>query len=216
MSLSREQQREVNRLKNLELYRIALEERKKQNDLLQEKINNDLEQEKQERLKEREERLNRFRKISEDKRQRIHALQEKKLGLTLEEHKELIQKKHEEEQAKLNELENEKARILQEKRVKRKTEMKPKRRTRAPNKDTLGLKSVIEEKVQSWFNEFLEYADGKTGTEFLIYTKSEEGADEFEKLMRRYKRKISTISRKNEHIVQLRKKVFETYLINLV
>ena len=205
------QARQEERLKNLELYRIALE---KEQEEQKREINNELEKEREQRLKEREERQNRFLRASNDKRQKRHSLQENELGMTLEEHKQSIANKQEEEREAARRHVQQLEEILKEKRSKRQAEIKPKRQ-RAPKKDTLGLTNVIKEKVDTWYNEFLHFANGKTGTEFFAYTKSEEGAEKFEKLMAKYNKRISIISRKNEHVAELRRRIFDTYSINL-
>lgn len=205
------QARQEERLKNLELYRIALE---KEQEEQKREINNELEKEREQRMKEREERQNRFLRASNDKRQKRHSLQEQELGMTLEEHKQNITDKQEEALKAARQHAQQLSEILENKRSKRQAEIKPKRQ-RAPKKDTLGLTNVIKEKVDTWYNEFLHFANGKTGTDFFAYTKSEEGAVEFDKLMTKYNKRISIISRKNEHVVDLRKKIFDTYLINL-
>ena len=158
---------------------------------------------------------NRFFKKAFDKRQLNHSKIEQVLGMTLKEHSEIIDKRIQEikEQERQSSLEIDEA--LQIKRNKRLSEMKPKR-TRFPKRDNLELRNVIQEKVNSWRNEFQEFADGRTGAEFYAYSKSEEGANEFQKLLQKYNRRISIISRKNEYVAELRKKIFETYLINLV
>jgi len=158
---------------------------------------------------------NRFFKKAFDKRQLNHSKIEQVLGMTLKEHSEIIDKRIQEikEQERQSSLEIDEA--LQIKRNKRLSEMKPKR-TRFPKRDNLELRNVIQEKVNSWRNEFQEFADGRTGAEFYAYSKSEEGANEFQKLLQKYNRRISIISRKNEYVAELRKEIFETYLINLV
>lgn len=206
--------RRIQRAENLELYRLALEKLEKQDKKLQEEKENELQKEREQRLKEREERQNRFLRASNDKRQKKHSLQEQELGMTLEEHKQNITNKQEEEHEAARKHTEELEQYLSEKRSKRQAEIKPKRQ-RAPRQDTLGLTNVIKEKVDTWYNEFLHFANGKTGTEFFAYTKSEDGADEFQRLMAKYNKRISIISRKNEHVVELRKQIFQNYLINL-
>ncbi len=158
---------------------------------------------------------NRFFKKAFDKRQYNHSKIEKVLGMSLKEHSEIIDKRiqeiKEEERNRLTEIDE----SLQRKRNKRLSEMKPKRQ-RFPKRDILQLRNVIEEKVNSWRDDFLKFADGKTGAEFYAYSKSEQGADEFQKLLQKYNKRISVISRKNPHVAELRKEIFETYLINLV
>ena len=158
---------------------------------------------------------NRFFKKAFDKRERNHSKIEKVLGMSLKEHSEIIDKRiqeiKEEERNRLSEIDE----SLQRKRNKRLSEMKPKRQ-RFPKRDILQLRNVIEEKVNTWKSEFLEFADGKTGAEFYAYSKSEQGAYEFQKLLQKYNKRISVISRKNEYVAELRKEIFETYLINLV
>jgi len=193
------EKRNVERQHNLALYQKSLED---------EKLRKEQEAE-LERMK------NRFYKQAFDKRQYNHSKIEKVLGMSLKEHSEIIDKRiqeiKEEERNRLSEIDE----ALQRKRNKRLSEMKPKR-TRFPKRDNLQLRDVIQEKVNTWRNDFLKFADGKTGAEFYAYSKSEEGADEFQKLLERYRKRISVISRKNTHVSELRKEIFETYFINLV
>ena len=193
------EKRNVERQHNLALYQKSLED---------EKLRKEQEAE-LERMK------NRFYKQAFDKRQYNHSKIEKVLEMSLKEHSEIIDKRiqeiKEEERNRLSEIDE----ALQRKRNKRLSEMKPKR-TRFPKRDNLQLRDVIQEKVNTWRNDFLKFADGKTGAEFYAYSKSEEGADEFQKLLERYRKRISVISRKNTHVSELRKEIFETYFINLV
>ena len=201
-TLTREQileQRDVERQRNLALYQKSLED---------EKLRKEQEAE-LERMK------NRFYKRAHDKRQYNHSKIEKNIGMSLKEHSEIINKRieeiKEEERNRLSEIDE----ALQRKRNKRLSEMKPKR-TRFPKRDNLELRNVIQEKVNTFYREFQEFADGKTGVEFYAYSKSEQGADEFQKLLQKYNRRISVISRKNPYVAELRKEIFEKYLINLV
>ena len=201
-TLTRDQileQRTLERERNLALYQQSLEDKKRE----------------EEQKAELERMKNRFYKQAFDKRQLNHSKIEQVLGMTLKEHSEIIDKRIQEikEQERQSSLEIDEA--LQIKRNKRLSEMKPKR-TRFPKRDNLELRNVIQEKVNSWRNEFQEFADGRTGAEFYAYSKSEEGANEFQKLLQKYNRRISIISRKNEYVAELRKEIFETYLINLV
>lgn len=158
---------------------------------------------------------NRFYKKAFDKRQLNHSKMEQLLGMSLAEHSEIINKRIEaiKEQERQRRLEIDEA--LQRKRNKRLSEMKPKRE-RLPKRDVLEIRNVIEEKVNTFYKEFQDFAGDKTGSEFYAYSKSEQGAEEFHKLLEKYKRRISIISRKNQHVAELRKKIFEMYLINLV
>jgi len=193
------EKRNVERQHNLALYQKSLEDEK-------------LRKEQEAELKRMK---NRFYKQAFDKRQYNHSKIEKVLGMSLKEHSEIIDKRiqeiKEEERNRLSEIDE----ALQRKRNKRLSEMKPKR-TRFPKRDNLQLRDVIQEKVNTWRNDFLKFADGKTGAEFYAYSKSEQGADEFQKLLERYRKRISVISRKNTHVSELRKEIFETYFINLV
>ena len=193
------EKRNVERQHNLALYQKSLED---------EKLRKEQEAE-LERMK------NRFYKQAFDKRQYNHSKIEKVLGMSLKEHSEIIDKRiqeiKEEERNRLSEIDE----ALQRKRNKRLSEMKPKR-TRFPKRDNLQLRDVIQEKVNTWRNDFLKFADGKTGAEFYAYSKSEQGADEFQKLLERYRKRISVISRKNTHVSELREEIFKDYNINLV
>ena len=193
------EQRNVERQRNLALYQKSLEDKKKE----------------EEQKAELERMKNRFYKQAFDKRQYNHSKIEKVLGMSLKEHTEIIDKRiqeiKEEERNRLSEIDE----ALKIKRSKRLSEMKPKR-TRFPKRDNLELRNVIQEKVNSWKEDFLKFADGRTGAKFYAYSKSEQGADEFQKLLQKYNRRISVISRKNEYVAELRKEIFETYLINLV
>ena len=158
---------------------------------------------------------NRFFKKAFDKREKNNSKIEQVLGMSLKEHSEIINKRIEKikEEERQRSLEIDEA--LQRKRNKRLANLKPKR-TRFPKKDVLEIRNVIQEKVNTWRNDFLKFADGRTGAKFYAYSKSEEGADEFQKLLEKYRKRISVISRKNPHVAELRKEIFETYLINLV
>ena len=158
---------------------------------------------------------NRFFKKAFDKRERNHSKIEKNIGMSLKRHSEIINKRiekiKEEERNRLSEIDE----VLKIKRNKRLSEMKPKRQ-RFPKRDNLELRNVIQEKVNSWRDDFLKFAGDRKGAEFFAYSKSEEGANEFQKLLQKYNKRISVISRKNEYVAELRKEIFETYLINLV
>ena len=187
------------RLHNLKLYQQSLDEQRLR----------EAEEAEQNRMN------NRFYKKAFDKRQLNHSKIEQVLGMSLAEHSEIINKRIEKikEEERQRRLEIDEA--LQRKRDRRLANLKPKR-TRFPKKDVLEIRNVIEEKVNTFYRQFQEFAGEKTGTEFYAYSKSEEGAEEFEKLLEKYKRRISIISRKNPHVAELRKKIFSTYLINLV
>jgi len=193
------EKRTLERERNLTLYQKSLEDKKRE----------------EEQKAELERMKNRFYKQAHDKRERNHSKIEKNIGMSLQEHSEIIDKRIQEikEQERQRSLEIDEA--LQRKRNKRLSEMKPKR-TRFPKRDVLELRNVIQEKVNSWKEDFLKFADGRTGAKFYAYSKSEQGADEFQKLLERYRKRISVISRKNEYVAELRKEIFETYLINLV
>ena len=201
-TLTRDQileQRTLERERNLALYQQSLED---------EKLRKEQEAE-QKRMK------NRFYKQAFDKREKSHSNIEKVLGMSLSEHSEIINKRIEEikeqERNRLSEIDE----ALKIKRNKRLENLKPKR-TRFPKRDVLELRNVIEEKVETWRNDFIKFADGKTGADFYAYSKSEEGADTFQKLLQKYKKRISIISRKNPYVAELRKEMFENYNINLV
>ena len=187
------------RERNLALYQQSLED---------EKLRKEQEAE-QKRM------TNRFYKKAFDKRQLNHQKIEKDLGMSLAEHSEIINKRIEKikEEERQRRLEIDEA--IKRKRDRRLSEMKPKR-TRFPKKDVLEIRNVIEEKVNTFYRQFQEFAGDRTGSEFYAYSKSEQGAEEFQKLLEKYKRRISIISRKNPYVLELRKKIFETYLINLV
>jgi len=193
------EKRTLERERNLTLYQKSLEDKKRE----------------EEQKAELERMKNRFYKQAHDKRERNHSKIEKNIGMSLQEHSEIIDKRIQEikEQERQRSLEIDEA--IQRKRNKRLSEMKPKR-TRFPKKDVLELRNVIQEKVNTFYREFQEFADGKTGVEFYAYSKSEQGADEFQKLLQKYNRRISVISRKNPYVAELRKEIFEKYLINLV
>jgi hypothetical protein len=187
------------RLHNLALYQQSLEDKKRE-----------AEQEAElEKIK------NRFFKKAYDKRKLNHSKIEQVLGMTLKRHSEIINKRIEKikEEERQRSLEIDEA--LQRKRNKRLANLKPKRQ-RFPKRDNLELRNVIQEKVNSWRDDFLKFAGDRKGAEFYAYSKSEEGANEFQKLLQKYNRRISIISRKNEYVAELRKEIFETYLINLV
>ena len=201
-TLTRDQileQRTLERERNLALYQQSLED---------EKLRKEQEAE-QKRMK------NRFYKQAFDKREKSHSNIEKVLGMSLSEHSEIINKRIEEikeqERNRLSEIDE----ALKIKRNKRLENLKPKI-TRFPKRDVLELRNVIEEKVETWRNDFIKFADGKTGADFYAYSKSEEGADTFQKLLQKYKKRISIISRKNPYVAELRKEMFENYNINLV
>ena len=187
------------RLHNLALYQQSLEDEKlrKEQEAELEKIKN------------------RFFKKAYDKRKLNHSKIEQVLGMTLKRHSEIINKRIEKikEEERQRSLEIDEA--LQRKRNKRLANLKPKRQ-RFPKRDNLELRNVIQEKVNSWRDDFLKFAGDRKGAEFYAYSKSEQGAEEFQKLLEKYKRRISVISRKNEYVAELRKEIFETYLINLV
>jgi len=158
---------------------------------------------------------NRFFKKAFDKREKNNSKIEQVLGMSLKEHSEIINKRIEKikEEERQRRLEIDEA--LKIKRNKRLANLKPKRQ-RFPKRDNLELRNVIQEKVNSWRDDFLKFAGDRTGSEFYAYSKSEEGAEEFQKLLERYRKRISVISRKNEYVAELRKEIFETYNINLV
>lgn len=209
--IRRQQERE----KNLELYNLALQKLKEDELRLQNDIQNDIEKEIQQKLKEREFRVNRFSRDADEKRLRKYNILKEKLSpITLQEHKQNINDKLQEIKQKEREHEEELKKIIEQKRTKRLENLKPKLRREIEQKKVESI-NPIEEKVQSWYNEFLKYADGKTGVDFLTYSKSEDGVVELEKLMLKYRQNLSVISRKNEHIQQLRKRMFDVYMINL-
>ena len=187
------------RLHNLKIYQQSLDEQRLR----------EAEEAEQKRMN------NRFYKKAFDKRQLNHSKIEQVLGMSLAEHSEIINKRIEKikEEERQRRLEIDEA--IKRKRDRRLSEMKPKR-TRFPKKDVLEIRNVIEEKVNTFYRQFQEFAGDRTGSEFYAYSKSEEGAEEFQKLLEKYKRRISIISRKNPHVAELRKKIFETYNINLV
>jgi len=210
MLIRRKEERE----KNLELYYNALEKLKEDEIRLENEIQNDIQKENEEKLKEREERVNRFRRDAQNKRLRKYNILEQKLNpITLEEHKQNINNQLQEIKQKEKQHEEELKKIIEDKRQKRLQNIKPKLRREIKQEQV--LVNPIHEKVNNWYNEFLAFADGRTGTDFLSYSKSEVGAVELEKLMLKYRQNLSIISRKNEHIQNLRKIMFENYLINL-
>ena len=201
-TLTRDQileQRTLERERNLALYQKSLEDKKRE----------------AEQEAELEKMKNRFFKKAHDKRQLNHSKIEQVLGMSLSEHSEIINKRIEKikEEERQRRLEIDEA--LKIKRNKRLENLKPKR-TRFPKRDVLELRNVIEEKVNTWRDEFLKFADNRTGSEFYAYSKSEEAADTFQKLLQKYNRRISVISRKNPYVAELRREIFETYNINLV
>ena len=202
ITLTRDQileQRTLERERNLALYQQSLDEQKLRED----------EEAEKKRMK------NRFYKQAYDKREKNHSKIVQVLGMSLSEHSEIINKRIEEikeqERNRLSEIDE----ALKIKRNKRLENLKPKR-TRFPKRDVLELRNVIEEKVNTWRDEFLKFADNRTGADFYAYSKSEEGADTFQKLLQKYNKRISVISRKNPYVAELRREIFETYLINLV
>jgi len=201
-------QRQQEREKNLELYYQSIEKLKEE----QIRLENQIEEQK---LKEREDRVNRFRRNTEEKRMRKYNILEQQLNpITLQEHKQNINNKLQEIKQKEKQHEQEMKKLIEDKRQKRLQDLKPKFR-RQIKEEKVEIVNPIEEKVNNWYNEFLKFADGRTGTEFLAFSKSEVGAVELEKLMLKYSQNLSIISRKNEHIQNLRKIMFENYLINL-
>lgn len=207
----------ANRLKNLELYHQALkkveeEELQEQTDIEWEK-----QQENERRLKERQERQNRFRRSSEEKRERKNVIIEQQLGFTLEEHKQIVNKRIEQLKQEERDHENEMMKVLQMKRNKKlqeiRSRVKPEKKVEQEEEQQ---PSPIEQKVNNWYDEFKKAADGRTGTDFYTWSKSEDGAPVFEKVLEKYKQTLSRYDRKNKFIQTLRKELFENYNVNLV
>lgn len=207
--------RKEEREKNLELYYNALQKLKEDEIRLENDIQNDVEKEIEQKLEEREFRVNRFYRNAENKRLRKHNILEQQLNpITLQEHKQNINNKLQEIKQKEKDHEEQIRKLIQDKRQKRLENLKPKLR-REIKQEKVEVVNPIQEKVNNWYNEFLNYANGKIGSDFVIYSKTEDGADQLEKLLLKYRQNLSIISRKNEHIQNLRKTIFETYMINL-
>ena len=209
------ERRRQQRLKNLELYNLALEKMKEVRMEEENSIKNKKEEEMNKLLKERQERMNRFRRVSEHKRNKKTKVQEEVLGMTLDEHRENVNKRVGELKEEEVRLKNEIEKAIQDKRTKNKEKLKVKVK-RDVKEDETQQPNLIEEKVNNWYEEFKRVADGRTGVDFFIWSKSEEGAPIFEKTVERYKQHLSKYNRKNEFIKKLREKLLNEYNINLV
>lgn len=209
------ERRRQQRLKNLELYNLALEKIKEVRMQEENSIKNKKEEETNKLLKEREHRINRFKRASEHKRNKKTIVQEEILGMTLDEHREIVNKRVQELKQEEVRLKNEIEKAIQDKRTKNKEKLKVKVK-RDVKEDETHQPNLIQEKVNNWYEEFKRVADGRSGTDFYIWSKSEEGAPIFEKTVERYKQHLSKYNRRNEFIRKLREKLFKEYNINLI